>query len=275
MNHATLFVDESGKSSLAEKVDEPFILTGVILDDTEISSVQGFFNYIKRKYEIDISKPFHSYHIFEHTGQKLSEAKAKSLVETLAEFISLIPITVAVYVIQKPLFRKTLGVKTLGDFKGSSERKEMKEFPYRIMAAKLFSRFAKYLKECDSIGQILADSRKGGDYQLIRTMGLCKDYNTGPLNKEDAILIQEKCTAICFAEKNFLSGGLEITDLISYVSYFHARRTMNTMADIKLDKLWSEIKNKMDGSDLINITIDEVQTFFSIKKGEVHKFLKA
>ena len=32
MKHSTLFLDESGKSSLAEKQNEPFVLTGVILE---------------------------------------------------------------------------------------------------------------------------------------------------------------------------------------------------------------------------------------------------
>lgn len=275
MIHATLFVDESGKSSLAERTNDPFLLTGVILNDNEIKSVEGFFNYIKRKYDIDTTKPFHSYHIFEHPTYRLSDAKATSLVSTLAEFISLIPIKITILLVNKDLFRSTLGISSPADFKGSSERKELREFPYRIMAATLFHKFAQFLKKNNAIGQIIADSRKGGDYQLIKTLDLCKDYNNGPLPSEDALLIQNKCTAICFAEKFYLSGGLEITDLISYVSFFHARRKMNSMDHIKLNRLWLEIRKKLDSNNLIQIEDQDIRTFFSIKKGEVHKYLRS
>ncbi len=274
MKHSTLFIDESGKSSLAEVANDPFILTGVILDDKEITSIEGFFNYIKRKYDIDQSKPFHSYHIFESSKTKLSDKRAASLIISLAEFISLIPITIAVISTNKQMFRNTLGISSMKDFKGSVERKELREFPYRIMAAQHFHRFANYLKTNNSVGQIISDSRIGGDYQLIRTLTLCKDMY-GPLGKEDSQLIKEKCTALCFAEKNFLSGGVEITDLISYVSFFHARRMMNSMAHINLEKLWTEIKEKMIRNDLKQITEEEIRSFFSIKKGEVHKYLKS
>lgn len=273
MKHSTLFIDESGKSSLAELKNDPFILTGVILDDEEIASIQGYFNYIKRKYNIDPTQPFHSYHIFECPETKISEANAKSLVLNLADFISLIPITIKVFTVNKVIFRKALGVNSIEDLKGSSERKEIREFPYRIMASKLFHGFAKYLRNTESIGQIVADSRVGGDYQLIKTLTVCKDLNR-PLGAQEAKLIKEKCTAICFAEKNFLSGGVEITDLISYVCFFHARRMMKQMNGIKLGKLWYEIKKKMDENDLDTINEEDIRTFFTIKKGEVHKYLK-
>lgn len=54
MQKATLYIDESGKSSLLSDEKEPFIITGVILGDQEAIAVEGFFTYIKRKYGIDI-----------------------------------------------------------------------------------------------------------------------------------------------------------------------------------------------------------------------------
>lgn len=222
MNHSTLFLDESGKSSLAEKTTEPFILTGVILDDEDIKTVEGFFNYIKRKCKINTSMPFHSYDIFENPQRKISTVKAKLLLQTIADFISLIPIRINVIGIEKRIFREALGVKSDSDFRGSSDRKEMKEFPYRIMSANIFVWFAHYLKTSDRRGQIIVDARRGGDYQLIKSLNLCKDPNA-PIEKGVSKLIKERCSAICFAEKNFLSGGLEITDLISYTCFFSCK----------------------------------------------------
>ena len=48
---ATFYIDESGKSSLKEQKNNLFIMTGVIIDDSEISFVEVFFNYIERKYK--------------------------------------------------------------------------------------------------------------------------------------------------------------------------------------------------------------------------------
>jgi len=273
MKHFNLYLDESGKSSLIERNEEPFVLTGVILDNNEVKTVEGFFSYIKLKHGFNSQLPFHSYHVFEDPKTRISTRKAKDLVKTMTEFISLIPIKVKIISIDKTSFKKVLGVKSNNDFKGSEERKGMKEYPYRVMSSYHFSWFASFLNKEKAIGEIIADTRRGGDYQLLRSLNYCKDPDTS-LTKEQSKLIKERCTAICFAEKYFLSGGLEITDLISYTSFFHARRIMNSMNEIRLAKLWEEIKKKMDEGDIYLLKEDDVRSFFKIKKGEVHKHLK-
>ena len=274
MKHSTLFLDESGKSSLAEKQNEPFVLTGVILDENEIIPVEGFFNYIKRKYEIDTVKPFHSYDIFENPGSKLLRVKARSLMETLTDFIALIPIKVYIVSVDKASFKQALGVKSNDDFKGSTERKEMKDYPYRIMSSVIFKWFAAYLRNADSIVQIVVDSRRGGDFQLLKSLNLCKDLK-GPLGITAAKLIRDRCTAICFAEKYFLSGGLEITDLISYTSFFHAKSSISTMDHIKLNLAWNQIRKRLPNKNLTQLTTNQVKNFFKVGQDGVHKYLKS
>jgi hypothetical protein len=273
MKHSTLFIDESGKSSLVEKANEPFLLTGVILDTEEITPVEGFFNYIKRKHEIELSHPFHCYDIFENPRSKLTDTKAKAVIGSIAEFISLIPIKIMVISIDKAEFRKALGVKSDEDLKGSKERREMREYPYRIMSSILFKWFADYLETTGGIGQIIVDARRGGDYQLLKTLNLCKDPN-GPLDKKSAQLIKDRCNAICFAEKNFLSAGLEITDLVSYVSFFYSRRLLSSMNSINLRRVWQQIKSVLEGKDLYKLNAKEVKVFFKVGSDGVHKYLK-
>ncbi|HEX8931921.1 MAG TPA: DUF3800 domain-containing protein [Patescibacteria group bacterium] len=273
-NLSTLLIDESGKSSLIEKAEEPFILTGVILDEEEKTPIEGFFNYIKRKYDIDPNAPFHSYDIFENPETRLTDTQLSSLAEKLADFISLIPIKVHITVINKKQFKSALGVTSDDDFKGAKEKKEMTEYPYRICACILFKWFAKSLKSSKSIGEIIVDARRGGDYQLIKTLYASKQPNNGYMDAESAQLIADKCTAICFAEKRFLSGGLELTDLISYIAFFHARRKMSSMSKIKLDLIWTEIRKKLYGKNLDKISEERIRKFFKIKEGEVHKHLK-
>lgn len=270
MNLATLFVDESGKSSLAEKANEPFLLSGVILDDQDKQIIEGFFGYIKLKYGIDKNKPFHSYDIFENPESKLNDNTLLSLSENLGEFISLIPIRAYIFVINKNVFRKSLGVKSLDDFKGSIERKEMKEYPYRIMSTKLFSEFGRYLESQDQIGQVIADSRRGADYQMVRTLSTIKE-NGVPIDPDSQRSIKHRLNAISFAEKGYLSGGLEITDLISYTSFIRARKQITAFSNVGIAKIWNQIKEK---TQLREITDREIRKFFAIKKGEVHKYLK-
>lgn len=242
-NTATLFIDESGKSSLVEQADNPFLITGVILNDGESKTIEGYFNYIKLKFGIDPNKPFHSYHIYEHPNHKLSNSQLLSLSAHLADYISLIPISINISYVNKQIFKNAIGVTSENDFKGSSERKEMKNFPYRVLAALHFALFGMYLQKNDCVGQIIADSRRGGDHQLLKTLDLCKEKQV-PFSAAHLEAINKKVTAICFAEKGFLSGGLEITDLISFVTYFRVRRLISTQKDIGLDLIWEQIRLK-------------------------------
>lgn len=273
MNHkSTLYIDESGKSSLAEEENNPFIITGVVLDDIEINSVEGFFTYIKRKFNINPDLPFHSYHIYEHPTSKLSDNELLSLSRVLADFVSLIPIKVRILEIDKNEFKQALGVRSNEDFKGSSQRKEIPNFPYRVMATDLFAWFGKYLHKKNMQGQIIADSRRGADHHLLNTLNMCKNGNVPFTTNELTQYINEKVNAICFSEKNFLSGGLEITDLISYVSYFRVRRLLSQNENIGIDLIWKEISQK---TNILKVDKAAIKRFFGIKKNEVHKYLKS
>lgn len=273
MKKSNLFLDESGKSSLAEETSNPFILTGVILDDDEVTKIEGFFNYIKRKYDIDESQPFHSYHIFENESTRVDLDKSKALAATLAEFISLIPIKINIVSVDKEDFKKALGVISNEDFKGRDERREMKEYPYRIMSAELFKWFARYLKHCDRKGEIIVDARRGAESQLIKSLNLCKDPN-GPLTLKDSQIIEERCNAICFADKFFLSGGLEITDLISFVVFFEERNLSSVMLDLGLEPLWKSIKLKLEDQIVYRLDRDYIKYFFKVGEDGVHKHLR-
>lgn len=272
MKKTTLYIDESGKSSLKEQANNPFIMAGVIIDDAEIGAIEGYFNYIKRKYGISPDTPFHSYHVYEDLTTKLPDGQLLELSETLADFISLIPAEITVLEVNKQLFRDVLGIKSLDDFKGSKERKEMSDFPYRVMSSIHFKWFADFLEKNDAIGQIICDSRRGADHHLLNTLNLCKEghvpYSDGTASKK----IKKHVTAICFGEKNFLSGGLEITDLISFVTYFRVRRLITANQHVGIDKIWSNLSGKIK---LVEVGEKSIRNFFDIKKGEVHKYLKS
>ena len=270
MTKSTLFIDESGKSSLADQNNRPFLLTGVILDNQEIQTVEGYFNYIKLKFGLSTNTPFHSYEIFEKPDSKLADSELIKLSKNIAEFLSLIPATIYLVETDKKMFMNALGAKSVSVFKGRSERKEMKDYPYRVSATYIFSRFGQYLNNKSAFGEIIADSRKGGDHQLLKTLDLCKE-NVIPIKKEYQAAINNNILAIGFAEKSFLSGGLEITDVISYVSFNKSIRNNAMMAKVGLNYIWKEIKIK---SKYVVVNKDAVRIFFRLRKNEVHKYLK-
>ena len=76
---------------------------------------------------------------------------------------------------------------------------------------------------------------------------------------------------MCFAEKNFLSGGLEITDLISYITFFRVRELLSKNEDIGIPLIWNEIRRK---EALRTIEDSEIKEFFEIRENEVYKDLK-
>jgi hypothetical protein len=43
------------------------------------------------------------------------------------------------------------------------------------MSTVLFEWFAQHLAEHNAIGQIICDSRRGGDHHLLNTLNLCKE----------------------------------------------------------------------------------------------------
>lgn len=246
-------------------------MTGVIIDDMEINSIEGYFNYIKRKYNIDVDLPFHSYHVFEDSNTKLPDHQLLELSQMLADFVSLIPCEIKIIEVNKEIFRSVLGIKSLEDFKGSTERKQMPDLPYRVMSSILFKWFSDHLEQQQAIGQIICDSRRGADHHLLNALNLCKEGHIPYIDKMANVKIKKSITAICFGEKNFLSGGLEITDLISYVSYFRVRRLLTANKHIGIDQIWSKLSER---TKITQLEEKPVRNFFGLKKGEVHKYLK-
>ena len=271
MQNITLYLDESGKYSLKSNEQEPFILTGVIIEKKDVNAIEGFFKYIKLKYEIPTTSPFHSFDIYESFTKKHSDTDLKNLSCNLADFISLIPIKIKILQINKKVFKKALGIKSNKDFQGSWRRNKMVDFPYKIMFTYFLGWFTKYIKD-DYIGSITIDSRRGADKNLIDALDQSIDP-TSDYEEKVKKIIKNKCTALCFANKSFLSGALELTDFISYTSFFKSRRMLSQVKKWGFIKVWNAIKTKIDDSKITLITEKNIVKFFKIKD-VVHKFLK-
>lgn len=271
---STLFLDESGKATLTDPKYDVFLLTGIILDDEEVNNIESYFSYIKRRFDLNENEPFHSYDIFE--GPKRNSLdRNKKLASLIADFIETIPAEITICVVDKPGVKQGLGVTSDQQFKGENKLKknEVKESPYKIAASTLFHRFAKHLNNQNRTGMIITDSRRGADAQLLKTLELCK-LESGPLKEESTGLVKDHVSAICFAEKNYLSGGIEIADLISYTLFFELRNMRDTGKKLGLDELRKVIKQKIKKGNYYSIGEKETRKFFKLKKNEVHEGLK-
>jgi hypothetical protein len=99
MRRYLLYIDESGSGNLASNLQN-LIITGVIVEDNADSEISGYFNYLKKIYKLPEDFSFHSYDLFENNKSEffLPIQKAKKLVDSLIEFIKIIPIYGLIYV---------------------------------------------------------------------------------------------------------------------------------------------------------------------------------
>ncbi len=272
MRKNTLYIDESGKYSLRTGETDPFIVTGVIIQKRDIGTIEGFFRYIKRKYKIKTDQPFHSYDIYEHPSRKLSDSVLKKLSFDLADFISIIPIEIKIIQVDKNRFKKALGIKSDSELRKNEKTRSMREFPYRITFCFLLDWFSTYLKNDDYLGDIVTDSRRSADKNLIDALEFSKSPECS-LSIKSKTTIKNRCAAICFANKSFLSGALELTDFISYTSFFKARNMIDAVKPLGLRNAWNKIRPKLNGGRIYTLTIEEVKKFFNVEDG-THEYLK-
>ncbi|NTU47139.1 hypothetical protein HGA88_05935 [Candidatus Roizmanbacteria bacterium] len=74
--------------------------------------------------------------------------------------------------------------------------------------------------------------------------------------------------------KDYLSGGIELTDYISYTSFFKARKIIKDQKKVGLYGVWKQIKKKTANSNIHILSKEEIRRFFRISKDGVHPYLK-
>lgn len=253
-----LYVDESGISDLTDKMYSNFLLTGLALDHEEDLEMSGYFNFLKRRYHLDQSRSFHAYHLFEDRSCDvyLSDAKAKRISESLAEFINISPIRVCVHSLEKSRLKSFLNIQSDDDFKGSEKQRRDKELPYELLSGHIFHWFADLTKYKNARGEIVAESRKSSDYTLLSTYLRCKnpDAFTTNLIKKSCQKMNTVISSIRFESKIGIRPGLEVADLISYVSYLHLNRRLQKFRKRGLVRVWHAIEKRLEKKKIQVVT---------------------
>jgi len=67
---------------------------------------------------------------------------------------------------------------------------------------------------------------------------------------------------------------LELTDFISYITYFKVRSLLTQNKHIGVRRVWSSIREKNTTKKIYCLTKKEIQNYFNVDSDGVHKYLK-
>lgn len=250
-----LFIDESGKAELLNRKYSDFILTGVLIGNSELAIISGYFSFIKRKYKLPEQFPFHTYDLLENPNSpyKLQTRQISMFVQSMQEFLQLTPLAIYVVHVHKPSFMM-MHIITEKDLKGSQENKQRNGILYYLASIVMISRVAKRLELQNAQCAMHVDSRKYLDNQLLKAFIDIKEptLKTKDGSQQNAIVeVAKRLCFIEFANKTALSAGLEVADFVSYVTFAHIR---NQATRLHVDTLWPYIQRKFVGKKCIAIS---------------------
>lgn len=286
----TLYLDESGMpeftSITGSTRSRNFIISAITTDDLEDRNLSGYFEYLKRRHGLTMGTPFHSYDVFENTKSDcyLTPPKARSLVKSLIEFFKLTPLNFRVFYVDKEEVRSYFGInpklrgKDYSDYDGSA----INSVNYSICAANAFRWFSDKVLAKNDRGAIIAESRDRSDKSLIDAFLDCKD--AGMYAQAKKMKHQRKCdkelkrmaklmkiqlTSLKFETKSGECPGLEIADLVSYLTYLNLEGKIDAFRNKNISKLWNLIKRKMQGRKPHKITGRKCSE--TLSRNRVHK----
>ena len=269
MKRYSLYLDESGIADLTNTSYKNFLLTGLVMKHDEDRELSGYFNFLKRRHHLDQEKSFHAYDLFEnkYSSKYLSEDKAKRLCLSLSEFIKIIPIKIKVVSVDKNLLKSFLRIKTSDDLKGSEEKRRDKEIPYEILSAELFLWFSNFVKKERGRGGIIAESRKNADYTLLRTYLKCHEPNSFRQKslKKSCENMGRHISSIRFESKIGVWPGLELADIISYISFLKLNKRIRKSQFRKrgLIDVWHQIEKKMEDKKIRSFSNSESSKYIN------------
>jgi hypothetical protein len=165
-------------------------------------------------------------------------------------------VDIKVLSLMKKNLKETIGINRLLDKdilarklrSGGALGGELRDIAYDILASDLFLWFSSHsLWKAGSKGGIIAESRKESDHALLTAFLQCKEPDNYRSNEK---MVQKRVdkmtrrvTSIKFENKIGECCGLEIADLISYVSFLALNRRL-TFRQIGIAKLWRTIQKK-------------------------------
>ncbi len=195
----------------------------MVIEEKSDSDSAAYFQFIKSRYKLPYDKNFHAVGLFEDKRSDfyISDSSCRKFCKSVGEFIETSPFVISVSCLDKNALRELLKMPKGYGFRGDKEHREDKEIGYEILARKVFLEFAQFLKSKKAQGSIIAESRRGVDYRLLKTFLESQEPNQ--FNRNSRLqtyvrVLRENVFSICFENKSGLNAGLEMADLISYLA---------------------------------------------------------
>lgn len=287
-----LYVDESGTFSLTEARYRFFILAGIILTPDQKELADLLLGKWRKRYLTNPDSAFHMTDFFENyvKNYKKPELKMqkhfKKAVEELIDVLRYIEFQAIVYYVDLKRLRKKLSLTEPPSFKNVFKNKEEKRLyketirafkkkieenridhllPLALTQIALFKWHDSILKKNEdkdvfkrnSKAYINFESLSGSDVESVDNYHRYKEKIDG---------YNEKIIGLHFHTKNSIDGGLELADIIAYVSCQAlrlklSRQELGRLSEDKhligeLRKLRKTLRDKYD-VDILDVTDSE------------------
>ncbi len=180
------------------------------------------------------------------------------------------PFEIRVYVVDKKLINQMLTAPAGYKFKGSRKHSEDKDFPYEILTKQLIFDYSKFLKKCDGMGSIIAESRGNSDCVVVRTFSEAQNVNglDSKSLKKSKQAVRDRIHSLCFANKKSVRSGLELVDIISYCANLQLSEKIKKRDPRGIKQMWEEIKKRLPNKILKILTKGEIN---HQNKDKIHK----
>lgn len=282
LQQLNLYIDESGYYYIGQSHYRYFILTAVVIKPDQRELADKLFMKWRKKHLMNPYRCLHATDYFENRGLEGEYAKPElsikrnfdNSVKELMEFISYIDFKAKVFFVDLPSIRRRLKIdeppidpdtseeeklKYKAELKNYSKKlketlKDTRFAPIDMSIIKAYEYHNEFLNpdgDSNSAGYINIESHQESDIRLINAYHKFGDLN--PAYKTDIL-------GINLHTKRSLDSGIELADLISYVSCQTLRfshRIKNELKDIPENRheILKDIRTDLRG---LGITLSDI-----------------
>ncbi|MBU1200563.1 DUF3800 domain-containing protein [Patescibacteria group bacterium] len=219
--HYLLFIDESGESNLNHK-GRYFILSSILIAESDFQIIQGYMRLIKRKYLDDDLKNIHTTDLFERTYMKYRKLikptkRLLSFLDQLFMIVKNTPFSTGLYYVDKDQLRLTLKYVPAKNRKPHAIDLNL---PYEMASLQAFFDFSDYLAKEKATGEIIVESRLHNDGDFVGYFDLArKKVLPGGVVNSRANTVKENINSLTISNKRVVNSGLELADMAGYSVY--------------------------------------------------------
>lgn len=297
-----LFIDESGKSKLSDEGDY-ILLCGLIINKDLHTAVSNYMISLKRNSDISTEQNLHAFDIFEDEFRllrrknpskneyRITHSKISTLFERIYNLIDGTEMKYLIVTLDKKIYqdkikraarKQNVSKQVLID---KLKKSNMNDFLYQGMTQKLILEFAHFLDENNAQGEVVAESRRNGDAEVLNAfLGATQssNYEEGTIYRSWSMKAHNLIHRLTFENKKGLSFGLEIADLFAWSHYNNTfgRKIIDSYSDAKnrrIDNRLVAVRDFMRKNKCMLKNGEEKMTetkFNTVAKNKVSEFTK-